>query len=63
MECTVMFSNDDLAREYLRARLCEAEHERLLASARQARRAARLQRRARRAQRRADLASARVAGA
>ena len=58
-----MFSNDDLAREYLRVRLCEAEHARLLASAREARRAARLQRRAKRAQRRADLASARVAGA
>lgn len=57
-----MFSNEDLAREYMRVRLCEAEHERLLASARQARRAARLQRRAVRAQRRADLASARVAG-
>lgn len=63
MECAVMFSNDDLAREYMRVRLCEADHERLLASARQARRAARLQRRARRAQRRAELASARVAGA
>lgn len=62
MECTVMFSNEDLAREHMRVRLCEAEHERLLASARQARRAARLQRRAARAQRRADLASARVAG-
>ncbi len=57
-----MFSNEYLAREHMRARLCEAEHERLLASARQARRAARLQRRAARAQRRADLASARVAG-
>ena len=62
MECTVMFSNEYLAREHMRVRLCEAEHERLLASARQARRAARLQRRAARAQRRADLASARVAG-
>ena len=58
-----MFSNNDLAREYLRMRLCEAEHERLLASAREARRAARLQRRAQRAERRAELASARVAGA
>ncbi len=57
-----MFSNGDLAREHMRVRLCEAEHERLLASARQARRAARLQRRAVRAQRRAELASARVAG-
>ena len=62
MECTVMFSSEDLAREHMRVRLCEAEHERLLASARQMRRAARLQRRAARAQRRAELASARVAG-
>jgi hypothetical protein len=62
MECTVMFSNEDLAREHMRVRLCEAEHQRLLASARQVRRAARLQRRAVRAQQRAELASARVAG-
>ncbi|HUR76132.1 MAG TPA: hypothetical protein VMZ00_17740 [Sporichthya sp.] len=57
-----MFSNEDLAREHMRVRLCEAEHERLLASARQVRRAARLQRRAVRAQQRAELASARAAG-
>lgn len=57
-----MFSNEFLAREHMRVRLCEAEQERLLASARKARRAARLRRRAVRAQRRADLASARVAG-
>ncbi|MBA3745582.1 hypothetical protein [Sporichthya sp.] len=62
MESMVMFSSEDLAREHMRVRLCEAEHQRLLASARQMRRAARLQRRAVRAQRRAELASARVAG-
>lgn len=63
MECLVMFSNEDLAREHMRVRLCEAEYERLLATVRRQRRAERLQRRAARAQRRAELAVARVAGA
>lgn len=52
--------NEDLARERVRARLAEAEHERMLSSARRIRRAARLVKRAERAQRRAALALARV---
>lgn len=54
--------NEDLAREHMRARLSEAEHERRLGFARQVRRTARLQKRAERAKRRLALAIARVNG-